>query len=85
MSSPPSEGAGDSSTYQAAVLEWAPAIARRDFGPCGVFMGYDFHLGADGPKLIEVNTNAGGALLNAFLAPLLAVSRPPDAVRTAAH
>ena len=55
------EAAAESPTYQAAVLEWAPAIARRDFGPRGVFMGYDFHLGADGPKLIEVNTNAGGA------------------------
>lgn len=31
-------------------------------------MGYDFHLAADGPKLIEVNTNAGGAFLNALLA-----------------
>ena len=40
--------------YQAQVLAWAPAIARHDFGPCGAFMGYDFHLGADGPKLIEV-------------------------------
>jgi hypothetical protein len=29
-------------------------------------MGYDFHLGADGPKLIEINTNAGGAFLNAL-------------------
>lgn len=29
-----------------------------------VFMGYDFHLTAAGPRLIEVNTNAGGALLN---------------------
>lgn len=53
--------------YQAAALAWAPEIARRDFGPAGVFMGYDFHLGVDGPKLIEVNTNAGGAFLNAFL------------------
>jgi hypothetical protein len=33
-------------------------------GP-GVLMGYDFHLTDDGPKLIEVNTNAGGALLAA--------------------
>ncbi len=40
----------------------------EDFGPCGVFMGYDFHLGAEGSKLIEVNTNAGGAFLNAMLA-----------------
>jgi hypothetical protein len=31
-------------------------------------MGYDFHAGADGPKLIEINTNAGGAFLNAVLA-----------------
>ncbi|MBP7817126.1 MAG: hypothetical protein KA085_13430 [Phenylobacterium sp.] len=54
--------------YQAQVLAWAPAIAEHDFGPRGAFMGYDFHLGADGPKLIEVNTNAGGAFLNAFLA-----------------
>jgi hypothetical protein len=54
--------------YQDAVLTWAPEIARLDPGPRGVFMGYDFHLGADGPKLIEVNTNAGGAFLNALLA-----------------
>jgi len=30
-------------------------------------MGYDFHLGEGGPRLIEVNTNAGGAFLNALL------------------
>jgi hypothetical protein len=54
--------------YQEAVLSWAPAIAHYAFGPCGAFMGYDFHLAADGPKLIEVNTNAGGAFLNALLA-----------------
>ena len=54
--------------YREAVLSWAPEIARHDFGPRGVFMGYDFHLAADGPKLIEINTNAGGAFLNALLA-----------------
>lgn len=54
--------------YRDAVLSWAPSIARHEFGPRGVFMGYDFHLAADGPKLIEVNTNAGGAFLNALLA-----------------
>ncbi|MDP3749622.1 MAG: hypothetical protein Q8Q88_21535 [Phenylobacterium sp.] len=53
--------------YQAAALAGAPEIALRDFGPVGAFMGYDFHLGAQGPKLIEVNTNAGGAFLNAFV------------------
>jgi glutathione synthase/RimK-type ligase-like ATP-grasp enzyme len=54
--------------YQAAIMSWAPEIATRDFGPRGAFMGYDFHLGDDGPKLIEINTNAGGAFFNAFLA-----------------
>jgi hypothetical protein len=54
--------------YREAALRWAPDIASLDPGPLGAFMGYDFHLGSDGPKLIEVNTNAGGAYLNALLA-----------------
>ena len=54
--------------YQQAALASAPEIASLNFGPAGVFMAYDFHLGADGPRLIEINTNAGGALLNAALA-----------------
>lgn len=54
--------------YKAAVLSWAPEIARADHGPIGALMGYDFHLGEDGPRLIEINSNAGGAFLNAFLA-----------------
>ncbi len=62
------EAATEDPAYKAAVLAWAPQIAQQDFGPRGVFMGYDFHLGGEGPKLIEVNTNAGGAFLNAFLA-----------------
>ena len=33
----------------------------------GVFFGYDFHLNAQGAHLIEINTNAGGAFLNALL------------------
>jgi hypothetical protein len=62
------ECAANAPEYVAAVLAHAPAIAQADFGPLGAFMGYDFHLTPDGPKLIEVNTNAGGAFLNAFLA-----------------
>src|SRR5574342_111374 len=54
--------------YRDAVLSRSPEIARLDFGPRGAFMGYDFHLAHDGPRLIEVNTNAGGAFLNALLA-----------------
>jgi hypothetical protein len=53
--------------YRAAALAGAPAIAARDPGAAGVLMGYDFHLGARGPRLIEINTNAGGALINAFI------------------
>ena len=51
--------------YQAAALR--ESAAAQDVGPAGVFMGYDFHLTPDGPKLIEINTNAGGALINAHI------------------
>lgn len=54
--------------YRDEVLGWAPEIAHIDHGPAGVFMGYDFHLDDQGARLIEVNTNAGGAFLNALLA-----------------
>lgn len=54
--------------FRHKVMSWAPQNAQLDPGPAGVFMGYDFHLGAEGPRLIEVNTNAGGAFLNAVLA-----------------
>ncbi len=53
-----------SPAYQAEVDAGADALVRFDPGNRGVFMGYDFHLSADGPRLIEINTNAGGALLN---------------------
>ena len=62
------EAAAGLPAYQELVLSWAPQIARTDPGPRGALMGYDFHLGPDGPRLIEVNTNAGGAFLNAVLA-----------------
>ena len=54
--------------WQDAVLKWAPASARVSSAASGVFLGYDFHLGPNGPQLIEINTNAGGALLNVALA-----------------
>jgi hypothetical protein len=53
--------------YQERVLAWAPEIAHLSVPTRGVFFGYDFHLAVDGPKLIEINTNAGGALLNTRL------------------
>jgi len=54
--------------FREYALSLAPAIARIDHGTKGAFLGYDFHLGAEGPRLIEINTNAGGALLNVALA-----------------
>ena len=55
--------------YREKVLAQSPAIARHDPGGAkGVFFGYDFHVTEGGFGLIEVNTNAGGALLNAVLA-----------------
>ncbi|MBT9475989.1 MAG: hypothetical protein IV091_09055 [Polaromonas sp.] len=55
--------------YRAAVLAQSPDIARHDpGGALGVFFGYDFHVTEGGFGLIEINTNAGGALLNAVLA-----------------
>jgi hypothetical protein len=50
--------------YRDAVLAQAPALARARQPAAGVFTGFDFHVGAAGPKLIEINTNAGGAFLN---------------------
>lgn len=62
------EAVTHNSAYRDTVLAAAPATARRDFGPRGVLFSYDFHLGADGPQLIEINSNAGGVLLNLYLA-----------------
>jgi hypothetical protein len=62
------EAAARLPAWRDAVLAWAPPIADEDHGPLGVFMGYDFHIDDTGARLIEINTNAGGAFLNALLA-----------------
>ncbi len=55
--------------YREEVLGRATPIARHDpQGARSVFFGYDFHLADDQLGLIEINTNAGGAMLNALLA-----------------
>ncbi|MDM7942625.1 MAG: hypothetical protein QUV35_08345 [Hydrogenophaga sp.] len=76
--------------WQAQALARAPATAALSHGPAGVFMGYDFHLTDTGPRLIEINSNAGGALLNAALARAHSACceafgellDPPDAMRS---
>ena len=54
--------------YREEVLARSDAIARHPSRARSVFMGYDFHVNTAGLGLIEVNTNAGGGLLNALLA-----------------
>lgn len=50
----------ENSAYRSQLERVLPASARFDPGHHAVMMGYDFHLTETGPKLIEVNTNAGG-------------------------
>lgn len=55
--------------YREKVLSQSPTIARHNPGGAkGVFFGYDFHVAENSFGLIEINTNAGGAMLNAVLA-----------------
>lgn len=55
--------------WRAEALARAPDIAAHDpRGAAGVFFGYDFHVNGDQVGLIEINTNAGGALVNTLLA-----------------
>ena len=55
--------------WQDKALDAAPEIARHSpRGAKGVFLGYDFHVAGDETGLIEINTNAGGALVNPLLA-----------------
>ena len=74
-------------SYQAHVLGQAPAAAQKNTAARSVFMGYDFHVTAEGFGLIEINTNAGGAMLNALMAraqhaccPAVAGLVPPPAM-----
>ena len=53
--------------YRSQVYPQVPDVARFDPAHDAVMMCYDFHLAGNIPRLIEVNTNAGGGLL-AFLA-----------------
>ena len=68
--------------FREAVMAWAPAIARKDPGSPGGLLGLDFHLTADGPRLIEINTNPGGALLNAMLGQAQRICMPEQMAAT---
>ena len=66
--------------YRAEVYPQVPAVARFDPGHDAVMMCYDFHLAGDMPRLIEVNTNAGGGLL-AYLAQNPALPIEPESLK----
>ena len=61
------EAVAATAAWRRAVLAWAPGIAAFDPGSPGGLLGFDFHLGPDGPRLIEINTNPGGVMINALL------------------
>lgn len=54
--------------WEQTVLGATGAALGVDRGTHGAFMGYDFHISQGTAQLIEINTNAGGAFLNAALA-----------------
>ena len=51
--------------YAQGLKEKLPAAAGIDPGAPGILMGYDFHLTEQGPRLIEINNNAGGLFMGA--------------------
>ncbi|HEY9118950.1 MAG TPA: hypothetical protein VIN33_04300, partial [Marinobacter sp.] len=55
--------------WQDRVLAGCSDVSRHAQGSSrGVFLGFDFHVRGHTLGLIEINTNAGGAMLNAALA-----------------
>ena len=57
-----------SAAFEERVAATAPAIAALPQPTTGGVLGFDFHLGATEPQLIEINTNPGGLLINLELA-----------------
>ncbi len=70
--------------WREQALQETPASANVDPGFESAFTAYDFHLDTDGPRLIEINTNAGGALLCASAAKNLQRSKsaPVDCLQS---
>ena len=53
--------------YKAFALSDANCSASINHGSAEPFLAFDFHLGANRPQLIEINTNPGGAMISASL------------------
>lgn len=50
--------------FRAAAIAQSGVSAGHDPGNAGGLLGLDFHLTDSGPRLIEINTNPGGVLIN---------------------
>jgi len=75
------EAAVELPAYQCAALSRADcALMNHQPATRGAFMGYDFHITPDGPRLIEINTNAGGAFLVQALGRAVQHGAAPDYV-----
>ncbi|OIO72288.1 MAG: hypothetical protein CO186_01960 [Zetaproteobacteria bacterium CG_4_9_14_3_um_filter_49_83] len=57
----------DNTDYLDALADSLPATATVKTSWPSLLMGFDFHLTPDGPKLIEINNNAGGLYVGAGL------------------
>ena len=53
-------GLKDNQAYLDLLDTYLPDAAKIKTGWPSVLMGFDYHLTPDGPKLIEINNNAGG-------------------------
>ncbi|MDQ6956144.1 MAG: hypothetical protein Q9M21_03000, partial [Mariprofundaceae bacterium] len=53
------------SHYITSLKDQLPATADAMFDESSMLMGYDFHLTDNGPRLIEINNNAGGLYIGA--------------------
>ncbi|NBV41794.1 hypothetical protein EBR96_03375 [bacterium] len=49
--------------YATVAVSDSPEIARTPYPVDAVFTSFDFYITNDGPRLIEINTNAAGAVL----------------------
>ncbi|MEP3892044.1 MAG: hypothetical protein ABJN69_16425 [Hellea sp.] len=64
--------------YAQAAMKRAEGTAFSPQQPQtpGAFMGYDFHITEEGPRLIEINSNAGGAFIVNMIE--TAIGRPSE-------
>ncbi|AKI01178.1 hypothetical protein IMCC20628_02480 [Hoeflea sp. IMCC20628] len=71
-------------SYEAAVQARDPGVdLTRQRASHSVLMGFDFHVSSAGPRLIEINTNAGAAFLTKQFADAGSGCLPAGAVRPA--